>query len=180
MDQSGQKGVESLPDMFSWSCREELQGHVACVKLFLEEHCKYGTPYTPGSPTGEDHCKSTRDLYMRCMQYRKRYPATPTSAATDTVPPKACEMELTMHGSCVERMLERSQKLSQRYWTQGGEDKCLQTRMNYEKCMYNRENDRYGKPGELEYDEDYKGSLHKQVKAFDFPSIQAQANPRKR
>eukprot|EP00922_Rhytidocystis_sp_ex-Travisia-forbesii_P043683 GHVS01065162.1.p2 GENE.GHVS01065162.1~~GHVS01065162.1.p2 ORF type:complete len:101 (-),score=22.26 GHVS01065162.1:141-443(-) len=69
-----------MGDMFSWNCREELDGHVACVKLYLHQHVKYGTPYNPGGGA-DDHCTTTRSLYMRCMQYRKRHPSPSASVA---------------------------------------------------------------------------------------------------
>lgn len=129
-------------DMFSWNCREELDGHVNCVKLFLEEHVKYGTPYAPGTGTADDHCHPTRNLYMRCMQARQKNPVSPQDVQRlhhRNQGPKPCEMELSMHGSCVARQLERTQKLGEKYWTEGGEDRCLSTRANYERCMYKTE-----------------------------------------
>lgn len=41
-------------------------------------------------------------------------------------------MELAMHGNCVAIQLERAQRMGEKYWTQGGEDRCLVTRANYE------------------------------------------------
>ncbi|KAL8433998.1 hypothetical protein ACSSS7_003409 [Eimeria intestinalis] len=49
---------------FTFNCKEELDGHVACVKLFLEQHVLHGEPYVPGSEDDRDRCKSTRSLYM--------------------------------------------------------------------------------------------------------------------
>lgn len=125
---------------FSPNCREELDGHVACVKLFLEQHVVHGEPYVPGSEDDRDRCRSTRSLYMRCMQNRKNFPMDSDRIAhllsQPVKPPKACEMELTMHGNCVAIQLERAQKLGEKYWTQGGEDRCMVTRANYERCMY--------------------------------------------
>ncbi|CBZ54347.1 putative jmjC domain-containing protein [Neospora caninum Liverpool] len=119
---------------------EELQGHVNCAKVFLEQHVKFGTPYVPGSSDNADPCKSTRSLYMKCMQERKVQgldgDKVALSLAQLSGPPKPCEMELSMHGTCVANQLERTQKLGEKYWTQGGEDKCLVTRANYEQCMF--------------------------------------------
>lgn len=53
-------------------------------------------------------------------------------------PPKPCEMALTIHGTCVANELERSQKLGEKYWTQGGEDRCLSTRSRYEVRLLGR------------------------------------------
>ncbi|EPR62080.1 putative jmjC domain protein [Toxoplasma gondii TgCatPRC2] len=125
---------------FSANCREELQGHVNCAKVFLEQHVKFGTPYLPGSDDGADPCRTTRSLYMKCMQERKIHgldgDKVALSLAQFSGPPKPCEMELSMHGTCVANQLERTQKLGEKYWTQGGEDRCLVTRANYEQCMF--------------------------------------------
>lgn len=56
-------GISAHPE-FSLNCREELDGHVACVKLFLEQHVVHGEPYVPGSEDDRDRCRSTRSLYM--------------------------------------------------------------------------------------------------------------------
>lgn len=153
----------SFNDLFSWNCREELNTQVECVKLFLENHVKYGTPYIPGSKT-DDQCATTRNIFIKCMQYRKKHPINPTTIARDNHPaPKPCSMELNMHGSCVERQLERTQKLNQRYWTEGGEDRCAQTRANYENCMY-----KFDAPGNYYEGDDFKTVVHRNVKAFDF------------
>ncbi|CDI83945.1 jmjC domain-containing protein, putative [Eimeria acervulina] len=66
-------GISAHPE-FSLNCREELDGHVACVKLFLEQHVVHGEPYVPGSEDDRDRCRSTRSLYMRCMQNKKNFP----------------------------------------------------------------------------------------------------------
>ncbi|CDJ49398.1 jmjC domain-containing protein, putative [Eimeria brunetti] len=132
-------GINAHPE-FSVNCREELDGHVACVKLFLEQHVVHGEPYVPGSEDDRDRCRSTRSLYMRCMQNKKNFPTDSERVAhllsQPMGGPKACEMELTMHGNCVAIQLERAQKLGEKYWTQGGEDRCMVTRANYERCMY--------------------------------------------
>lgn len=137
-------------DKFSWNCREELDSHVACVKLFLEEHVKYGTKYSPGAGPPDDPCHTTRQLYMQCINQRKRNPISPQVAQAAIAPvkaPKTCEMELTMHGNCVACQLDRTQRLGEKYWTQGGEDKCAATRSNYIRCMVRHdagETDRWG------------------------------------
>ncbi|KAF8823100.1 hypothetical protein IE077_003593 [Cardiosporidium cionae] len=101
-------------DYFSANCREELDEHVSCVKIFLAEHVKFGTPYAPGSGDSTDRCSTTRNLYMG---------------------PPPCEMELSLHGNCVARQLERCEKLGEKYMTQGGEDRCFLTRTQYEVCF---------------------------------------------
>lgn len=110
---------------------------MACVKLFLEQHLIHGEAYLPGSEDDRDRCRSTRALYMRCMQYRKNFPSNADSVAHMMAQPqggpKACEMELSMHGNCVALQLERAQRFGEKYFTQGGEDRCIATRTNYER-----------------------------------------------
>lgn len=129
-----------MSEYFSANCREELDGHVNCAKVFLEQHVKFGTPYTPGGGDTKDPCRLTRSLYMRCMASRRTQGLDGEKVARDMAQnsggPKMCEMELSMHGNCVANQLERTQRLGEKYWTQGGEDKCLMTRANYEQCMY--------------------------------------------
>lgn len=125
---------------FSANCREELDGHVNCAKVFLEQHVKFGTPYTPGGGDEIDPCRLTRSLYMRCMETRRTQGLDGEKVAHDLAQhsggPKLCEMELSMHGNCVANQLERTQRMGEKYWTQGGEDRCSATRANYEQCMY--------------------------------------------
>ncbi|KAF8822737.1 hypothetical protein IE077_002783 [Cardiosporidium cionae] len=125
-------------DYFSANCREELDEHVSCVKIFLAEHVKFGTPYAPGSGDSTDRCSTTRNLYMRCMKSRREHPITPQQAIAAlqyNEGPPPCEMELSLHGNCVARQLERCEKLGEKYMTQGGEDRCSITRTQYEKCI---------------------------------------------
>lgn len=56
--------MEDVHPEFTFNCREELDGHVNCVKLFLEQHVKHGVPYIPGSGDDRDQCAMTRSLYM--------------------------------------------------------------------------------------------------------------------
>ncbi|KAL8274139.1 hypothetical protein Esti_001981 [Eimeria stiedai] len=154
---------------FTFNCKEELDGHVACVKLFLEQHVLHGEPYVPGSEDDRDRCRSTRSLYMRCMKHRKSFPADADRVAhlmaQPQKAPKACEMELSIHGNCVAIQLERAQRLGEKYWTQGGEDRCLVTRANYERCMYGNKiglTDRWG--GERLSNQLEKNIAHLQVR----------------
>lgn len=121
---------------YSATCRGELTNHVKCVKLFLEEHVKYGSDYDPLQPT-QDHCRTTRDIFYKCMKERVARPQQPQSKVTHSQDEsfKPCAMELAMHGSCVGLFLERSFRTNKKYFTEGGEDKCDYTRNLYKKCM---------------------------------------------
>ncbi|PHJ25754.1 jmjc domain protein [Cystoisospora suis] len=125
---------------FTYNCREELEGHVSCAKVFLEQHARFGVPYAPGARGESDPCRLTRAHYMQCMQERKAQGLDGDKVALSMIqhsgPPKPCEMALTIHGTCVANELERSQRLGEKYWTQGGEDKCLPTRSSYEQCIF--------------------------------------------
>eukprot|EP00920_Eleutheroschizon_duboscqi_P028093 GHVT01068593.1.p1 GENE.GHVT01068593.1~~GHVT01068593.1.p1 ORF type:complete len:192 (+),score=22.67 GHVT01068593.1:421-996(+) len=137
--QRAEESEQDLGAIYSPSCREELDGHIGCVKLFLQEQSQHGLQFTPGS-SEHDHCRPTRDLYMRCMKYRARHPYSGRQLSMleggSRHQPPPCEMELTLHGNCVALHLERSQKKGdEKYFTQGGEDKCSLTRNSYFKCV---------------------------------------------
>eukprot|EP00920_Eleutheroschizon_duboscqi_P028094 GHVT01068594.1.p2 GENE.GHVT01068594.1~~GHVT01068594.1.p2 ORF type:complete len:121 (+),score=15.92 GHVT01068594.1:421-783(+) len=61
--QRAEESEQDLGAIYSPSCREELDGHIGCVKLFLQEQSQHGLQFTPGS-SEHDHCRPTRDLYM--------------------------------------------------------------------------------------------------------------------
>eukprot|EP00931_Biecheleriopsis_adriatica_P075066 TRINITY_DN49012_c0_g1_i1.p1 TRINITY_DN49012_c0_g1~~TRINITY_DN49012_c0_g1_i1.p1 ORF type:complete len:187 (+),score=36.66 TRINITY_DN49012_c0_g1_i1:100-660(+) len=148
----------------SW-CERRLSEHVDCVKQALRQARTDGTPYTPGTYNEFDKCGGTRQEYVNCSHgpkqkvekkvlnqissqaqpldfYSQRSKVGPASKEEGNPTllgskPPACQMELNLHGKCVENYLRNSTSKGTGYIFLGveGEDRCFNTRTSFDKCL---------------------------------------------
>ena len=168
----------------SW-CERPLHAHVDCVKSFLREAREKETPYAPGSYHEFDKCGDTRQAYVNCTHGPKqkvepqRINQVSTQAQpldfynqqshvghggrdlptllTANHPPPTCEMELRVHGKCVENYLRGAMTKGTDYifLSPDGEDKCFNSRTAFDQCVKGTKQLQEGKkrekhPGPLE------------------------------
>merc|ERR1712113_132857 len=85
---------------------------------------------------GNDRCAGTRHAYVECCHDPQRKKAFAELPQKGSAPP-LCEMELAMHGKCVERYLRTSMAKGDDYFflSHKGQDKCASTRATFTQCL---------------------------------------------
>mmetsp|Transcript_19377 Transcript_19377/g.45450 ORF Transcript_19377/g.45450 Transcript_19377/m.45450 type:complete len:161 (-) Transcript_19377:93-575(-) len=134
----------------SW-CERVLADHIDCVKAFLRDARTHNLPYEPGSYGDGDRCASTRHAYVECTQDPKRKLNALSVAQPSGAGPVPCEMELNMHGKCIERFLRSALANATDYvfLTHTGVNKCLPTRDAFDKCLKGTKDLKEGKAKDL-------------------------------
>eukprot|EP01066_Platyproteum_vivax_P008662 Platyproteum_vivax@DN3682_c0_g1_i1.p1 len=118
---------------YSENCNSELEDHVTCSKDALREAVQSQKIYEP-TIQKYDQCPHTRLRYHGCMKTMKDHNQYMQQNTTYKNPPK-CQMELTIHGNCVSKYIQKAAKTNKKYLTEGGPDLCKQTRLNFENCV---------------------------------------------
>merc|ERR1711924_192408 len=126
--------VRIRSSIMSW-CERALADHVDCAKTFLRNATTYKLPYEPGSYGENDRCAGTRHAYVECCNDPGRKKAY--TQAQDSSAPLLCEMELTIHGKCIEGWMRSAiaNGTDYAFLTHSGKDKCRETREVFNKCL---------------------------------------------
>lgn len=131
-------------------CESVLRKHGECLKSFLRDARMHNTPYEPGSYGEHDRCQYTREAYVECRmtdtsvnQASRKDRSQGAAGGSDSRMPTPCQMELNMHGQCVENFLKKAM-------TQGTDytqyvKKCSDSRELFDKCITAWENIQQGK-----------------------------------